>query len=348
MTGNCVLSRENFKQYAKSGILRHAISQSEGGHGDSFLHLCRAYKKMGYETVDTGLILSLHAHVWGTLFPLLQFGSEMQKKTFFAYLLSGELIGGHAITEPSAGSDISSMKTIYTKVDHGYLLSGHKRFITNTPIADLLVVYAKNDNLISSFIVQNNSESAKFLQGTCVEGFSSAPMGDLILDNYFVPEEHRIGSIGSGGAMIQYILELERAFLFSGIMGVMQWQLDRVTRYCRKRMVNGVSLGSKQSISHKIADMATRLDTVQLWIENCARLKDENKRISDVSAKTKLFASEAFLASSLDAVQILGALGLIKEEKMSQLVLDAMAGKLLSGSSELQKNIIAGLLGLGE
>ncbi len=94
--------------------------------------------------------------------------------------------------------------------------------------------------------------------------------------------------------------------------------------------------------------MATRLETIKLWVEHCARLKDENKRITEASAKTKLLSSEAFLTSSLDAVQIMGALGLIKKEKMSQLVLDAMAGKLLSGSSEIQKNIIAGLLGLGE
>lgn len=337
-----------FQKYAESGILRHGISRSEGGYGDSFFQLCQAYRKLGFDTIDTGLILSLQAHVWGVLFPLIKFGSQTQKKTFLEPLLCGQLIGGHAITEPSAGSDISAMKTTYTKIDKGYLISGHKRFITNAPIADLLIVYARNDQAISAFIVLNNSPSVKFLNGPCPEGFCSAPMGDILLDNCFVPEELCIGPIEAGGAMIQSSLELERAFLFSGILGVMQWQMETVIQYCRSRIVNGVLLGTKQVISHKIADMATRLDTVKLWIEHCARLKDENKRIGDASAKAKLFASEAFLASSLDAVHILGAFGLIKEQKMIQLVQDAMAGKLLSGSSEVQKNIIAGLLGLGE
>lgn len=347
-TSHHTQSKQNFLTHAVNGILRHAIPQSEGGYGNSFLDLCQAYKKLGYETIDTGLILSLQAHVWGTLFPLLKFGSDTQKKSFFEPLLRGQLIGGHAITEPSTGSDIASMKTTYTNVHRGYLLNGHKRFITNTPIADLLIVYAKDGHAVSSFLVQNNSETVKFLHSPSVEGFATAPMGDLILNNCFVPEELRIGPIGAGGAMIQSVLELERAFLFSGILGVMHWQLDTVIQYCRKRTVNGVLLGTKQAIYHKIADMATRLETVKLLVENCAHLQDKNKRIGDASAKTKLFASEAFLTSSLDAVQILGAIGLIKEQKMSQLVQDAMAGRLLSGSSEVQRNIIAGLLGLGE
>lgn len=341
-------SKESFKKYADTGIFRHALPEVAGGYGDSFVNLCEAYEKLGIETLNTGLILSLQAHVWGAIFPIFQFGSLKQKETLFESLLSGKLVGGHAITEPSTGSDISSMKTTYTSVENGFILNGHKRFITNTPIADLLIVYARRDGAISSFLVHRANESVQFLNGPCVEGFSTAPMGDVILENCFVRNDCLIGALGSGGAMIQSVLELERAFLFSGIMGVMQWQIDEVIRYCRNRKVNEGSLGAKQSISHKIAEMSMRLETIKLWVEKCARLKDANKRIGVASAKTKLFASEAFLTSSLDAVHILGALGLIKEQKMVQLVQDALAGRLLSGSSEIQKNIIAGLLGLGE
>lgn len=330
-------AKNDFIECAKQGILRHAVPKEEGGYGDSFHNLCQAYEKIGLETQNTGLILSLQAHVWGTIFPLLQFGTPAQKERSLPSLLEGRLIGGHAITEPAGGSHIASIQTTYQKVEHGYLLNGHKRFITNTPIADLLIVYAQMGGSLSSFIVRR--ENAQFLNGPKVEGFASAPMGDLLLNDCFVPETDRIGPEGAGGSMIQSVLELERAFLFAGIAGVMQWQLDTVIKCCRQR--------KKQSISHKIADMAARLATTRLWIAHCAQLKDNRKRISLASSQAKLYASEAFLQSSLDAIHILGASGLIKEQKMVQLVQDAMAGKLASGSSEIQKNIIAGLLGIG-
>ncbi|MBW6453817.1 MAG: acyl-CoA dehydrogenase family protein, partial [Methyloprofundus sp.] len=142
-------------------------------------------------------------------------------------------------------------------------------------------------------------------------------------------------------------LELERAFIFAGIIGIMQWQLEQVIKFSRQRQSNGLHLGANQAISHKIADMQCRIDTCLLWVNECARLKDAGKRISLASAQTKLIASEAFLQSSLDAVHIFGATGLLEENKMLGLVQDAMASRLFSGSSEIQKNIIAALIGTG-
>ena len=148
--------------------------------------------------------------------------------------------------------------------------------------------------------------------------------------------------------MIQQALELERAFIFAGICGVMDWQLDSVIKFSRERKVNGTHLGKNQAISHKVADMKLRLDTIRLWVNECARLKDNNKRITLASAQTKLFAAEAFLQSSLDAVHILGSSALIVDSPMTRLVSDALSSRLFSGSSEIQKNIIAALLGTGE
>jgi alkylation response protein AidB-like acyl-CoA dehydrogenase len=336
---------EAFTQAAKQGILCHAVPPGLGGFGDNFADLSLAYEKLGKESLDTGLILSLQAHIWGVVFPLIHFGTAAQQKVYFPKLLDGSLIGGHAITEPLVGSDISSMQSTYNHVSGGYQLSGHKRYITNTPIADLLIIYARKDTFISAFIVEKGPH---FLDCPKVEGFSAAPMGDVILEDHFVPKDNLLGEEGSGAFLIQSALELERAFLFSGIAGVMEWQLKTVTKYVRKRKVGTSSLGSKQAISHTLAEMATRLETVKLWIKHCAFLKDSKKRITVASAQTKLFASEAFLQSSLDAVHVMGALGLNKEQKIVQLTSDALAGRLLSGTSEVQKNIIAGFLGLGE
>ena len=146
--------------------------------------------------------------------------------------------------------------------------------------------------------------------------------------------------------MIQLALERERAFVFAGMTGVMQWQLQRVIEYARTRSAGSGYLAGVQAVTHRIADMQMRLDTTRLWIRECARLLDGGKRITLASAQAKLYASEAFLQSSLDAAHILGASGM--EGELPGLVHDAMAGRLFSGSSEIQKNIIATMLGLSE
>jgi len=289
-----------------------------------------------------------NAHLWGSVFPLLNYGSEKQQQAWLPGLVNGNTVGGHAITEPHAGSDLNALTTHAVAVADGFILNGHKRYITNTPIADLLVIYARLDNQLAAFLILKNDQGARFSDGPIVSGCETAPMGDVILENCLIPADRLLGKTGMGNSIIQHALELERAFIFAGIGGIMQWQLNEVIRYSRERKINSLPLGKNQAISHKIAEMKLRLDTIQLWLNECARLKDANKRITLASAQTKLFASEAFLQSSLDAVQILGAYGLLSDSIMPTLVNDAMASRLFSGSSEIQKNIIAALSGTGE
>ena len=144
------------------------------------------------------------------------------------------------------------------------------------------------------------------------------PWGMSYWKTALIPHSRQLGKTGAGNMMIQQALELERAFIFAGICGVMDWQLDSVIKFSRERKVNGTHLGKNQAISHKIADMKLRLDTIRLWVNECARLKDNNKRITLASAQTKLFAAEAFLQSSLDAVHILGSSALIDRQPHGQ------------------------------
>jgi len=346
--GDTTASRHRFLYCARQGLLKHAIPTNRGGNGNRFTDLVHAHEILGKVSKDTGLLLSINAHLWGALFPLLNYGNAQQQEIYSQELMSGHLVGGHAITEQQAGSDLNALATTVTHTEAGFLLNGHKRFITNTPIADLLVVYARLDNKLSAFIVQCDDEGANFLDSPQVSGCHSATMGDVILENALIPHTRQLGKIGAGNMMIQQALELERAFIFAGICGVMDWQLDSVIKFSRERKVNGAHLGRNQAISHKIADMKLRLDTIRLWVNECARLKDDNRRITLSSAQTKLFAAEAFLQSSLDAVQILGSSALITDSPMARLVSDALASRLFSGSSEIQKNIIAALLGTGE
>jgi len=346
--GDTTASRQRFLYCAHQGLLKHAIPANRGGNDNRFADLVNAHETLGKACKDTGLLLSINAHLWGALFPLLNYGNAQQQETYINKLMSGQLVGGHAITEQQAGSDLNALAMTAVQTEEGFLLNGHKRFITNTPIADLLVVYARLDNKLSAFIVQCDDEDARFLDSPKVSGCQSATMGDVILENALIPHSRLLGKTGAGNMMIQQALELERAFIFAGICGIMDWQLDSVIKFSRERKVNGTHLGKNQAISHKIADMKLRLDTIRLWVNECARLKDNNKRITLASAQTKLFAAEAFLQSSLDAVHILGSNALIVDSPMARLVSDALASRLFSGSSEIQKNIIAALLGTGE
>ncbi|MGR8999169.1 MAG: acyl-CoA dehydrogenase family protein [Gammaproteobacteria bacterium] len=346
--GDAKASRQRLQYCAKLGLFRHAIPENRGGFGNRFADLVNTHEILGKVSKDTGLVLSINAHLWGALFPLLNYGNAQQKEIYIHNLLSGQLVGGHAITEIQAGSDLNALAMNAVNTGEGFLLNGRKRFITNTPIADLLVIYARLDNKLSAFIVQCDDQGASFLDSPQVSGCQSATMGDVILENCLIPHTRQLGKNGSGNMMIQQALELERAFIFAGICGVMDWQLDNVIKFSRERKVNGTHLGKNQAISHKIAEMKLRLDTIRLWVNECARLKDNNKRIMLASAQTKLFAAEAFLQSSLDAVHILGSSGLTAGSSMAGLVNDALASRLFSGSSEIQKNIIAALQGTGE
>ena len=340
-------ARARFQECAKSGLFRHAVPEKMGGFGTSYLTLTECHAALGEKTRDPGLILALNAHLWGAVFPILRFGNDKQKQQWLPPLLSGELPGGHAITEPQAGSDIQAMQTSVTETPDGFIINGHKRFITNTPIAEVMIVYAKieNSSSISGFIVKPDDPGISFNDGPVVKGCATAAMGDIILSGATIPKDRALGAAGAGGTLIQLALELERAFIFAGITGVMQWQLDQVIKYSRTRIYGSGTLSELQDIAHKIAGMKLRLDTSRLWIKRCAELMDQGKRITVESAQTKLYASESFMQSSLDASHLQGAKGLGNE--FADFVLDAMAGLLMSGSSEVQKNIIASMIGVG-
>lgn len=342
------VARKKLELCGDAGLLKHGFSKENGGYGDGFESLCQVHELIGEHTLDTGLNLSLNAHIWGGIFSLMHFGSDEQKQAWLPALLEGKAISGHAITEPDVGSDVKSMSTQVKVSDNGFMIKGHKRYISNAPIADYLIVYAKDNEHISAFIIKKTDKGVTFTNSPQVEGFKKAPIGDVILDDCFIPTDRLLGRIGTGMVMIQSALAYERAFLFAGLLGIMKYQLNKVINYTRNRKIKGQPLAKSQSISHKIADMAIRLETTKLWVYHCAKLADQNKKITFPSSCSKIYASESFLQSSLDTIQIMGARGLEPFQELSQFVIDAAAGRLLSGSTEIQKNIVSSLLGVGD
>ncbi|BCX80836.1 L-prolyl-PCP dehydrogenase [Methylomarinovum caldicuralii] len=338
----------NFYALGRTGLFRHAVPESWGGLGDGFAGLLQAHIRLGRESRDPGLVLAAGAHLWGALFPLLRHGDDAQRNRWLPQLVSGQWLGGHAITEPQGGSDPAAMTARAVRCGEGFRLDGEKYYITNVPAADLLIVYARLDGAVSAFVVLKDDPGAHYRQDYAVAACRSAPMGEVVLEDCRLPAGRLLGRPGAGLALIQQALEWERAFIFAGIAGVMEWQLEQVIAFSRKRRSGAAHLGRHQAVAHRIADMRTRLDTVHLWLRECARLADAGLRLTLASAQTKLVASRAFLESTLDAVHILGARGLEEAGGMSAWLNDAAAGRLFSGSDEVLKNLIAALLGTGE
>lgn len=337
-----------FKLCSDSGFLLHAIPSEYGGNGDTFHTLCKAYEALGFFTRDPGLIVSLQSHLWGLLFPILLYGTEEQKHEYMPKLLEGEAIGGYAITEPDTGGGVACLNASAKKVKDGYKITAHKRFITNTPIAKYILLYAYVKKDLCAFIIDVEDEGVEFYDVMATEGLITAPMGDVLLEECFVPENRMIGDIGEGKAIAKFTREMERCFLYAGIGGLMKWQLEQISIYVNQRKSGGNIISSNQSVTHKIAEMKLRLDTVKLWIKRCAYLKDNNEAITLNSAQAKLYCSEAFLQSSLDTMQLMGAMGLSPHHYYIQWVEDALALKVLSGPEEIHKNLIAKHLGLNQ
>jgi alkylation response protein AidB-like acyl-CoA dehydrogenase len=346
--GDAQASRRRLEYCGAQGLFKHAIGEQHGGYGDGFKELVAAHEQLGRAALDSGLVLSVNAHLWGLIFPLLHYGDAVQRQLLLPGLLEGATIGGHAITEPQAGSDLNGLLTQARRSGDGFTIDGHKRYITNAPIADWMLVYARLEDKLSAFLVNKDDAGAEFRSGPEVAGCASATMGDVILKDCRIPFDRQLGKTGAGTMLVQHALELERAFVFAGFSGIMDWQLQQVVAHSRERRVGGVHLGKNQAVAHKIAMMKLRLDSVRLWLGECARLKDAAQRIALASAQTKLFAAEAFLQSSLDAVQILGSCALEIGGQHHRLLQDALASRLFSGTSEIQMNIIAALLGTGE
>lgn len=340
--------QSRFRSIAEQGGLRHALPAEFGGYGDGFADLRSTHRQLGLASRDPGLLLMVNAHLWGIVFPVLLYGNAEQKQLLLPQLISGQWLGGHAITEPGCGSDVQAMITRAERDGGAFILTGEKRYITNVPLADWLVVYAKLDGKITAFLVSRQDQGCRFSHDGGLDACRGSVTGSVLLENCRLDADRLLGKPGAGTQMIQKALEYERAFVFAGIAGIMQWQLDEVVRHSRDRRSGGVHLGRHQAIGHRVADMKLRLDTVDLWLNECARLCDAGQRLTLASAQTKLYAAEAFLQSSLDAVQIMGAAGLEAGNAMAGLVRDALAGRLFSGSSEVQKNLIAALLGTGD
>lgn len=348
---NGEISLENWRKCAKFGIQGLPIQEEFGGSDADVLTVMLAMEGLGYGCRDNGLIFGINAQMWSVELPILTFGTEEQKMKYLPGLCSGELIGAHGMTEPDSGSDAYSLRTRADKVDGGYLINGTKMFVTNAPIADIAVVFATVDpskgmSGITGFIIEKDMPGFKISRHLDKMGLRTSPMAEIIMQDCFIPEENRLGAIGAGTSIFTNSMGWERSSILGSQIGAMEYQLETCIRYARERRQFEQPIGKFQSISNRIADMKVRLETARLLLYNVAWTKQMGKSAVLEAALAKLYLSECFVDSSLDAIRIHGGYGYMTEFEIERDLRDAIGGTIYSGTSDIQRTIIARLLGL--
>jgi alkylation response protein AidB-like acyl-CoA dehydrogenase len=282
---------------------------------------------------------------------IAEHGSAPLKQSFLPRLASGDLVGANAITEAEAGSDVLAIKTRAERSGDDYVLNGVKSYVTNGPVADVLLVYAVTDPALgyfglSAFVVEKDAPG--LVRGKAFDkiGLRSAPTGAVYLDDCRVPASHRVGDEGQGALIFRGSMAWERACLFAGYLGAMQRDLDRTIAFAKERKQFGRPIGKNQAVAHRIADMNLRLESARLLLYRACWLKDRGEEATAAIALAKLAVSEAAVQSGLDTIRIHASLGTSTETGIADGLLNALPSTIFSGTSEIQRDMIAKGLGL--
>jgi len=340
-----------WKRFAELGYLGLPLPSELGGSGADLLTTLVAIEALGHCCRDSGLVHALVSQMLCGM-QIAAYGSEEQKRSYLPRISSGEIVCAQALTEPDAGSDVSGIKTRAEKRGDEYVLNGAKTFISNGPIADLVVVYAatgtgrKALGGLSCFIVEK--EIPGFSRSKALEkmGLRTLQNGELFFQDCRLSASQLLGFEGQAMLTFNQVMEWERCLLFGAHLGTMQRVLEQCVRYARERRQFGGAIGRFQSVSHKIANMKVNLELGRLMLYKAAWQKDRGQRVLLETAIGKLFVSESLQRACLDAVQIHGAYGYAKEFDLERELRDSIASTIYSGTSEIQRNLIAALLGL--
>ena len=345
------ISLENWKKCARFGLLGLVVPEEYGGSGNDILTTLLVMEGLGYGCKDNGLIFAMNAQMWSVQHPILTFGTDEQKTKYLPALCSGARIGAHGMSEPDSGSDAYSLRTRAEKVEGGYRLNGTKMFVTNAPVADMAVVFAtvnpeKGRWGVTAFLIDYDAPGFSVSRHIDKMGLRTSPMGEIILQDCFVPDSARLGAEGAGVSVFGSSMEWERSSILASHVGAMERQLEESIGYARSRRQFDQPIGKFQAVSIRIAEMKVRLETARLILYKVAWLKKEGKPAALEAAIAKLYLSEAFVRSSEDALRIRGGYGYMTEFEVERDLRDALGGVFYSGTSDIQREIIARLIGL--
>lgn len=343
--------RELFGKLGNSGFLGITLPEEYGGLGLSYLAQVVVLEEIA--RVSPALALSVGAHSNLCADNLARNGTAAQKERFLPALASGAAIGALALTEPGAGSDAVSLRTTAERGPEGYRLRGSKQFITNGPVADTLIVYAKTApergaHGITAFLVPRQTPGFSVARALDKMGMRGSPTGELAFADCPIPESQRLGEENAGVAVMMSGLNIERAVLAAIPLGIMAEALEIAVRYAREREQFGQKIGHFQLIQEKLANMATRLEASRLLTYRAVDAVARDPRRLSPSAMALTFASEASTQVALEAIQVLGGYGYMRDYPLERLARDAKLLEIGAGTSEIRRLLVArDLLGPG-
>ncbi|GAA0322224.1 acyl-CoA dehydrogenase [Oceanobacillus oncorhynchi subsp. oncorhynchi] len=335
--------RAIFDQMAALGLTGIPWPEEYGGIGSDYLSYCIAVEELSRVCASTGVTLS--AHVSLASWPIYKYGNEAQKQHFLQRLATGEALGAYALSEPGAGSDVVSMKTTAKKDGGDYILNGSKVWITNGGVADIYIVFAKTDadqkhKGITAFIVEKGTEGFTFGKKEKKLGIRSSPTTELIFENCRIPAENVLGEEGEGFKIAMTTLDGGRNGIAAQALGIAQGALDAAAAYAKEREQFGKPIAANQGISFKLADMATEIEAARLLTYQAAWLESEGKPYGKASAMSKLFAGDAAMRTTVEAVQIFGGYGYTKDYPVERYMRDAKITQIYEGTNEIQRLVI--------
>lgn len=347
-----VISRDSNSLYPKIGVKRMAelgflgmtVSQKYGGGGMDTLSYSIAVEEISKVDNSCSVIMSAHNSLacWG----IEEYGDDYQKDKYLKKLAVGKTIGAFCLSEPESGSDATQQKTTAIKKGDYYLLNGTKNWITNGEKAGIYVVIAQSDSEkgykgINAFIVEANSKGLTTGIKEDKLGIRSSDTSSVMFQDVIVPKENRLGPEGFGFKYAMKTLEGGRIGIASQALGIAQGAYELSLKYSKQRKTFGKSISQHQAIAFKLADMATDIEAARLLVQKSAFQKDNNKPYGLSSSMAKLFASEMAMKHTLEAVQIHGGYGFVKEYHVERLMRDAKITQIYEGTSEIQKIIIS-------
>jgi alkylation response protein AidB-like acyl-CoA dehydrogenase len=343
-------SRERWRRLAKLGLMGASVPRPYG-EGLGALDTARLFEAAGKGCGDTGLVFAAAAHLFACAMPIAGFGAPALRERLLGGLATGELIAGNAMTEAEAGSDVGDLRTTARPVDGGYVLDGVKSFVSNGPVADVYVTYAVTDPDaghwgITAFAVDARTPGVTAGPAFDKAGLTGCRASTVTFDGCFVPAGAVLGEPGQGSAIFQHSMGWERACLFALYLGVQDRLVERCVAHARERRQFGRPIGRFQSVSNRIADMKLRLEASRLLLYRACWAMDAGEPAVLPAALSKLATSEAVLASAADAVRVFGGRGYLAGDGLAEAVDDALGGVIFSGTSDIQRRLVAMELGL--
>jgi len=336
---------ELFRKLAEGGWMGIPIPQQYGGAGADFLTHIIAVEEISRSCSSTGFTLSFHAGIIGMSLNL--FGNEEQKKKYLVPMAKGQHMGAFALTEPGAGTDVMAVSTTAVRDGNGYIMNGTKTFVSNGPLADTYIVFGWTDKSagkkgMSAFIISRETNGLKPGVHFKKMGLRSSQTSEVVFKDCRVPKENLLGKEGAGLVMAMTGFDHGRIGIAAQAIGILQAALDESIRYAKERVQFGNPIARQQAIAWMIADMATDLSAARFLAYHAAWLKDQKQPFGKEASMAKLFATEAAMKHTTQAVQIHGGYGYIKGVKVERLMRDAKIAEIYEGTSEAQRMVISG------